>query len=182
MVAPSTPSYRPHMGPSVGPPLDLLRQPPRFPRDWVPTCMRIFRILPGTGLFGILRYAFGATVICPQCRSDNCFRSHRDGTLDFLLSGAGLRPWRCHSCEHRFQAWRVAAILERFAHCPRCGNFDIEHISRERVEDGTLIFLKRWLRFPAYRCDPCRQRFFSVREFRRILPSMAESHPHRVAN
>jgi uncharacterized protein with PIN domain len=121
-------------------------------------------------------------MICPQCRSENCFRSHRDGTLDYLLSGAGLRPWRCHSCEHRFQAWRVAAILERFAHCPRCGNFDIEHISRERVEEGTLIFLKRWLQFPAYRCDPCRHRFFSLREFRRILPSIVESHTHRAAN
>jgi hypothetical protein len=144
--------------------------------------MSIFRVLPGRGLFGILRYEFGVNMICPQCRSDSCFRSHRDGILDFLLSGAGLRPWRCHSCEHRFQAWRVAAILERFAHCPRCGNFDIEHISRERVEEGTLIFLKRWLRFPAYRCDPCRHRFFSVREFRRILPSMVESHTHGAAN
>ncbi|MGD0429240.1 MAG: hypothetical protein ABSC10_21250 [Candidatus Acidiferrales bacterium] len=121
-------------------------------------------------------------MICPQCRSDNCFRSHRDGILDFVLSGAGLRPWRCHSCDRRFHAWRVAAILERFAHCPRCGNFDIEHISRDRVEDGTLIFLKRWLRFPAYRCDPCRHRFFSVREFRRILPAMVEGHTHRAAN
>ena len=121
-------------------------------------------------------------MICPQCRSDNCFRSHRDGILDFVFSGAGLRPWRCHSCDRRFQAWRVAAILERFAHCPRCGNFDIEHISRERVEDGSFIFLKRWLRFPAYRCDPCRHRFFSVREFRRILPAMVESQARRAAN
>jgi hypothetical protein len=138
--------------------------------------------LPATRLFGILRYDFGATMICPHCRSDNCFRSHRDGILDYAFSATGLRPWRCHSCDRRFPAWRVAANLERFAHCPRCGNFDIEHISRDRVEDGTLIFLKRWLRFPAYRCDPCRHRFFSVREFRRILPAMVESHTHRTAN
>ena len=133
--------------------------------------LRIFPVLPADWLFGILRYRFGVTMICPQCRSDNCFRSHRDGILDFMLTAAGLRPWRCHSCERRFHAWRVAAILERFAHCPRCGNFDLEHISRERVEDGTLVFVKRWMRFPAYRCDPCRHRFFSVKPFRRILPS-----------
>src|SRR5208283_463520 len=124
--------------------------------------LRIFPSLPANRLFGILRYGFGVTMICPQCRSDNCFRSHRDGIFDFVLTAAGLRPWRCHSCERRFHAWRVAAVLERFAHCPRCGNFDLEHISRERVEAGTLIFAKRWLRFPAYRCDPCRHRFFSV--------------------
>jgi hypothetical protein len=34
-----------------------------------------------------------------------------------------------------------------------------------------MVFLKRFLGFPAYRCDPCRQRFFSIRPYRRILPS-----------
>jgi hypothetical protein len=124
--------------------------------------------LPTNGLFGILRYTRGVTMICPQCRSDNCYRSHRDGIFDFVLTAVGLRPWRCHSCERRFHAWRVAANLE--------------HISRERVEDGTLIFVKRWLRFPAYRCDPCRHRFFSVLQFRRIVPSFAERETHRAAN
>jgi hypothetical protein len=164
-------------------PRDKPQDQPRSPLGMGPLrALGIFSALPVNRLFGILRYALGANMICPQCRSENCFRSHRDGILDFVFSGAGLRPWRCHSCERRFQAWRVAAILERFAHCPRCGNFDIEHISRERVENGTFIFLKRWLRFPAYRCDPCRHRFFSVREFRRILPAMVESQTHRAAN
>jgi uncharacterized protein with PIN domain len=68
----------------------------------------------------------------------------------------------------------VAAIFEGYAHCPRCGNFDLEHISRERVEAGTMITVKRWLGFPAYRCDPCRHRFFSARQFRRIRPVTIE--------
>jgi len=68
------------------------------------------------------------------------------------------------------------------AHCPRCGNFNLERISRERVEDGIGITLKRWLGFPAYRCDPCRHRFFSVLQFRRIVPSFAESETRRAAN
>jgi hypothetical protein len=43
------------------------------------------------------------------------------------------------------------------------------------VDHGSLLGLKRWLRFPAYRCDPCRERFFSVRLFRRIRPSMVST-------
>lgn len=111
-------------------------------------------------------------MICPQCRSTDCFRSRREGVVDFLWSFWGLRPWRCHTCDMRFRAWRVAVAFERYVHCPRCGNFDLEHISRERVDEGTFLWLKRMLGFPAYRCSPCRERFFSVRRFRRILPSM----------
>jgi hypothetical protein len=36
-----------------------------------------------------------------------------------------------------------------------------------------LISLKRFLGFPAYRCSPCRERFFSALPYRRIVPSMA---------
>jgi hypothetical protein len=71
----------------------------------------------------------------------------------------------------RFYGWRVAFAFANYAHCPRCGNFDLEHIARDRVESGPLVFLKRFFGFPAYRCDPCRQRFFSLRPFRRIVPS-----------
>ena len=66
-------------------------------------------------------------------------------------------------------AWRCASL--HLAHCPKCGNFDLDRISRERVDGGALIFAKRLLRFPAYRCDPCRERFFSIRHSRLILPS-----------
>jgi hypothetical protein len=110
-------------------------------------------------------------MICPQCRSADCYRSHRGGPLDYAVTVFGLRPWRCHSCDFRFYAFRVALSFSMYTHCPRCGNFDLELISSERVEKGTLLALKRWLSFPAYRCDPCRQRFFSARPFRRILPS-----------
>ena len=111
-------------------------------------------------------------MICPQCRSADCFRSHRSGMMDFAFTLAGCRPWRCHTCDRRFYSWRVALSFSRFAHCPRCGNFDLERISRDRVEDGTMFLAKRLLHFPAYRCDPCRERFFSIRPVRRILPSM----------
>jgi hypothetical protein len=42
--------------------------------------------------------------------------------------------------------------------------------------------VKRWLRFPAYPCDPYRHRFFSVLQFRRITASLAESETRRATN
>src|ERR1700685_3319512 len=110
-------------------------------------------------------------MICPRCRSTDCFRSPPDGVSAPVSTVAGLRPWRCHTCDHRFYSWRVPLRFSLYAHCSKCGNFDFEHISRHRVEQATLMLLKRWLGIPAYRCDPCRQRFFSVLPFRRILPS-----------
>jgi uncharacterized protein with PIN domain len=73
----------------------------------------------------------------------------------------------------------VALAFSRFAHCPRCGNFNLEHISRERVDTGFLVFARRLLHFPAYRCDPCRQRFLSLRPFRKIVPSMVPAPQHK---
>src|ERR1700722_2984157 len=140
---------------------------------------RVFGILPAVAS---LRGAPRKKMICPQCRSADCFRSHRDGALDFLLSVADLKPWRCHSCDRRFYAWRVAIAFTRFAHCPRCGNFDLERIFRERVDNGTLISAKRWLQFSAYRCDPCRERFFSVLRLRRIVPSTVPAYLRRPAS
>jgi hypothetical protein len=111
-------------------------------------------------------------MICPQCRSADCFRSRRAGILDFLGSFAGLRPWRCHTCDFRFYAWRVAVSFAGYAHCARCGNFDLERVSSDRVARSLRNFLPRSLGFRAYRCDPCRLKFFSIRPYRRILPSM----------
>ena len=65
-------------------------------------------------------------MICPQCRSAACFRSRRGGVLDFLGTVVGLRPWRCDTCDRRFYARRVAISFSTYAHCPRCGNFDLE--------------------------------------------------------
>lgn len=119
-------------------------------------------------------------MICPQCRSAECFRSHRGGAGDFLATLVRLRPWRCRACDKRFHAWTVAIPFARYAHCPRCGNFDLQHIARERVDAGTLIFLKRFLGFSSYRCDPCRQKFFSILPHRKIVPSMIGEDSRKV--
>lgn len=98
-----------------------------------------------------------------------------------LATTAGLRPWRCRTCDNRFYAWRVAVRFVRFAHCPRCGNFDLQRLPRNRVEQARLLWLKRFLGFPAFRCDPCRLRFFSVLPPRRIVPSTMAQPQRRTA-
>jgi hypothetical protein len=108
-------------------------------------------------------------------------RSHRSGIADFFATLIALRPWRCGACDLRFYAWTVAVPFVRYVHCPRCGNFDLQHVARERVERGTLIAVKRFLGFPAYRCDPCRQKFFSLLPHRRIVPSMIPAETPKVS-
>jgi len=86
------------------------------------------------------------------------------------MGATGLRPWRCRSCDLRFYAWAVALPFLLHAHCNRCGNFDLQRISREHVDTwGNSIF--RLLQVPAYRCAPCRYRFFSVLPAGRIQSS-----------
>ena len=121
-------------------------------------------------------------MICPQCRSAECFRSHRAGIMDRLGTLAGLRPWRCQTCERRFFASRVALVFVGYAHCWRCGNFDLDRITGERVDPGVFNFLKRACGFPAYRCDPCREKFFSMRPYRKIVPSNVEVREHSLTS
>jgi uncharacterized protein with PIN domain len=67
------------------------------------------------------------------------------------------------ACQARFHAWNVAPRNLMFASCPRCGNLDLQKILKERAVDGTMVWLKRAANFSAYRCEPCRWRFFSLR-------------------
>lgn len=66
-------------------------------------------------------------------------------------------------CKRRFYARKVAWEFTRNAHCPRCGNLNLQQISPEWVEKGKLRWIFRVLGASAYRCDPCRLRFFSLR-------------------
>jgi C4-type Zn-finger protein len=51
------------------------------------------------------------------------------------------------------------------AHCPICGNLELKRISAEYVP-GHFTFLWRLLSIPAYRCEPCRHKYFSIRPYR----------------
>jgi len=90
--------------------------------------------------------------------------------VDYLLGAAWLRPWRCQACDRRFYAWAAAVRYVGRVHCKICGNMDLQRISSEHGE-GMLAWLFRLLRFPAYRCAPCRNRFFSFRVYQRIVPT-----------
>ena len=99
-----------------------------------------------------------------------------------MVGVALLRPWRCRSCGLRFYAWAAPISYVRYVHCGMCGNLDLQRISSEHGA-GTFAWLFRLLRFPTYRCAPCRNRFFSLRIYRRIVPAVqpeetrVETHP-----
>ena len=109
-------------------------------------------------------------MLCPQCRSGRCRRSRRRSWSDYVTSSVtGLRPWRCRTCGLRFLAWSVAFVYLGYTHCRRCGNLDLQRVSRNHV-DGWFAWLGRMAQLPAYRCAPCRRRFFSVLQHRRLRP------------
>jgi C4-type Zn-finger protein len=99
---------------------------------------------------------------CPVCKSKDARRSRRQYATDYLFSVSGLYPWRCRNCETRFYARLMSLSDSLHAHCPICGNPDLKRISAEYVE-SPFSFLWRWLSVPAYRCEPCRYKYFSVR-------------------
>jgi hypothetical protein len=94
----------------------------------------------------------------------------------------GLRPWRCRACDSRFYAWAAPIGYIWYVHCGLCGNMDLQRISSEHGM-GLFSWVYRLFRLPAYRCAPCRNRFFSFRIYRRIVPTQqtveprVESHP-----
>jgi uncharacterized protein with PIN domain len=77
----------------------------------------------------------------------------------------------------RFRAWTVSMPFIRFAHCPKCGNLEVQRISAEH-EAGRLGFLWRTMHIAFYRCPSCRQHFFSV--LPRMNKESAQSAP--IAN
>lgn len=101
-------------------------------------------------------------MICPACRAPGCHRSRRRSLMDFAAAFVGSLPWRCTRCGARFRS-RGTPLSTRFsAHCKICGNQDLKRIAPEYV-DGFSAPLKRLLGLPAYRCLPCRNKFFSIR-------------------
>jgi len=80
--------------------------------------------------------------------------------MDAFCYFLGMRPWRCLNCKRRFHAWAVPPRFALFVHCPRCGNLAPDRFAPSRIDRHKIRAL---LHFPAYRCDPCRHRFFSLR-------------------
>ena len=94
--------------------------------------------------------------------------------MDYVYSFAGILPWRCETCEKRFRARALPLSSFFYAHCRICGNFELQHISVERMQ-GILAIPGRILGIPALRCDPCRHKFFSIRPLRHVARAVVPS-------
>jgi hypothetical protein len=105
-------------------------------------------------------------MICPVCKAAACRRSRRRSAADFLKSLLGSVPWRCSQCGVRFHA-RQAPFRDLLnAHCANCGNLELMRISGDYVA-GAGAPLCRLLGIPAFRCVPCRRKFFSLLPLRK---------------
>lgn len=109
-------------------------------------------------------------VVCPSCRATACRRSRRRSLVDYAASVSGSLPWRCNRCETRFHARNVPWGLILNAHCSICGNHELKRIAPEHV-DGLFAVVWRLLGIPAFRCIPCRHKFFSVRPLNKQVES-----------
>src|SRR5215472_25957 len=128
-------------------------------------------ILPRIALFLSVVPAQGRSniqatqLVCPACRSSKFRRSRRRTIVDYLLSIGGILPWRCEYCEARFRGRRTPLRVLLYAHCGICGNLELQRIAAEHVT-GQTSPIGRLLGVPAYRCVPCRNKFFSIRPLR----------------
>src|SRR5215813_734229 len=107
---------------------------------------------------------------CPVCRGEELRRSRRRGFVEAVLGFFGVLPWRCESCEARFLARATPLSWVLYAHCPKCGGTELKRIAPEHVPGATST-LWRILGVPSLRCEPCREKFFSLRP-----PRKSEGH------
>jgi C4-type Zn-finger protein len=100
-------------------------------------------------------------MVCPVCNSAECRRSRRRTLFDYLAGVFGSVPWRCSRCTNRFRS-RTTPFAHLFAaHCAICGNIEVKRLSSE-LADGFGAPFWRALGVPAFRCIPCRYKFFSL--------------------
>jgi hypothetical protein len=83
-------------------------------------------------------------------------------------------PWRCRICERRFYATLVPLRHVFYAHCPRCGNFNLERVSGDAAARFGLV--RRLPFVSVLRCDLCRLNFVTLRPLR-APPAGAASAP-----
>jgi len=81
--------------------------------------------------------------------------------FDYFATIVGSVPWRCSRCATRFRS-RATPFTHLFlAHCAICGNVEVKRVSSE-LADGFGARFWRSLGVPAFRCIPCRHKFFTI--------------------
>ena len=98
--------------------------------------------------------------MCPKCFSTSIRRSHRRGWENLVPF---LRFYRCRDCQERF----LRGGRPPFASCQKCGSFQLQAGSLNRVAKGFSIIVGRLLRWHTYRCPQCRYHFLDPRPLRR---------------
>src|SRR5260370_36541119 len=81
-----------------------------------------------------------APINCPACHASSIRRSKRRSVRDYLLSAAGILPWRCANCHTRFRARLLPLRILFYAHCANCGNLGLQRISAEHVPGLAAAF------------------------------------------
>jgi len=70
-------------------------------------------------------------------------------------------PWRCSRCGNRFRSRTSPFTHLLCAHCAICGNLELKRIAPEHANSlGAPLW--RILGVPAFRCIPCRNKFFTL--------------------
>ena len=111
---------------------------------------------------------------CPVCHGERVRRSRRQSLSDYALSTFGVYPWRCSECHERFHSRLMSLGDFLHAHCRRCGNHELQRIDPGHV-DARFTLLWRALQIPAFRCEPCRYKFFSIRPVRRTTETVVSA-------
>ena len=111
---------------------------------------------------------------CPECGSQKVARRHRRTGGQYLRSLVGIYPYKCESCDHRFDARRHSRAPRqpdpeaRWARCPNCHSTHLDRIARSKVPPNWGNLVLRLVRARAYRCPECRRRFFALRRQKAI--------------
>ena len=116
-------------------------------------------------MLALNREIFGTPMNCPACKYKDAKRSRRHSAVDYALSIFNVYPWRCGKCDTRFYSRLMPLGDSLHAHCPLCGNPELKRISSDYVA-SPFSFLWRFLHIPAFRCEPCRHKYFSIRPYR----------------
>jgi DNA-directed RNA polymerase subunit RPC12/RpoP len=81
--------------------------------------------------------------------------------VDYVARVFGSVSWRCSRCSKRFRARTTPIAHLLSAHCAICGNIEVKRISSDLADCFAAPFW-RALGVPAFRCVPCRHKFFTV--------------------
>jgi ubiquitin C-terminal hydrolase len=100
---------------------------------------------------------------CEQCGRRNIRRARFHNLSERFRAIAGVYPFRCRDCHHRFFAgvWLLSKMA--YAKCPKCLRMDLSTWSRKHYNPGLLANFLITFGAQQYRCPQCRCNFVSFR-------------------